>query len=804
MSSKTFILLALLAAVVLLISSEVAARDLAETTTKINNEQDAEPQAPRENAPAAQVKQYEEEVAKKFRALSFIQSAVFEDIFNQILKLTNQIKLFGEELKEVRVAEKILNSVPGKFEPIIASLLQSKDLSDISITEIVSALQVAKLRISARDEAPGEKAFLAKGKGKAKAESFTKKNYKDKDKKTAHSGQSSNKKNKFKPCSFCKKRNHTNDYCCFRPDAKCKICSQSGHTDKSDSESDREPSIKSQNKEWWLPINIWYREGLNSKLNWTQIKLAEFITPQKTWSLQVQDLGTSQQLNTSRSKSKLELIHSDIGGPLSEESLNGKKDASKFWAEAANTTVYLQNLLPTHALNNQIPFEAWYGFMPSVVHLKVFGCNWNEPQPQLSSPSQHDQTSAFDAQLEIQEDESIDDLPVRGTRSLEDIYQNSLVTIEEPSCYTEAFDRPADRNIIGVKWIFKKKLNPDGSLNRCKARLVAKGYSQLLGVDYGETFAPVARYDTIKLLLALAAALKWNVYHLDIKFAFLNGILEEEIYIDQPEGFELLSGENKHMIAAKRILRYLKKTELYGIHYTKIADFALCGYIDSDFAGSSEDVKSTSESKYVVAAEAANQALWLRKLLVDIKFEQKFPTDLFIDNKSAIAIAKNPIWHGKTKHINVKYHAIRNAVEKNEINVQYCPSELQLAYILTKPLQKLKFEALRTKLNLSIASEALETTEVGTNDAKYGGYGGHGGYEGYDGYSGPSGYGGYGSAVAMADMVDVEGLEDVALSVAVVLIIMEEVATSAALILARQSMLKLMRILTTNVAFARV
>ncbi|KAK6259834.1 hypothetical protein SCA6_014308 [Theobroma cacao] len=104
-----------------------------------------------------------------------------------------------------------------------------------------------------------------------------------------------------------------------------------------------------------------------------------------------------------------------------------------------------------------------------------------------------------------------------------------------------------------------------------------------------------------------------------------------------------------------------------------------------------------------------------------------------------------------------------------------------------------------TKIN-----DALETTEVGTNDAKYGGYGGHGGYEGYDGYSGRSGYGGYGSAVAMADMVDVEGLEDAVLSIVVVLIIMEEVATSVALILARQSMLKLMGILTTNVAFARV
>ncbi|WRX25989.1 Reverse transcriptase [Theobroma cacao] len=285
-------------------------------------------------------------------------------------------------------------------------------------------------------------------------------------------------------------------------------------------------------------------------------------------------------------------------------------------------------------------------------------------------------------------DESIDDLPVRGTRSLEDIYQNSLVTIEEPSCYTEAYkdpiwfkamqeelqmiqkngtwslvDRLENRNIIGVEWIFKKKLNLDGSLNRCKARLVAKGYSQLPGVNYGETFAPVARYDTIRLLLALAATLKWNVYHLYIKFAFLNGILEKEIYIEQLEGFELSSGENKSVVA-----------------------------------------QSLAESEYVAAAEAAYQALWLRKLLMDIKFEQKFPTDLFIDNKSAISIVKNPVWHGKTKHINVKYHAVRDIVEKNEINVQYCPSELQLADIFTKPFQKSGFESFRTQLNLSIAS----------------------------------------------------------------------------------------------------
>ena len=86
-------------------------------------------------------------------------------------------------------------------------------------------------------------------------------------------------------------------------------------------------------------------------------------------------------------------------------------------------------------------------------------------------------------------------------------------------------DRPKARNVIGVKWIFMTKLNPNGSIYKHKARLVVKGYSQQACIDYGDTFAPVARHETIRLLLALVAKLKWEVYHLDVKSAFLNGEL---------------------------------------------------------------------------------------------------------------------------------------------------------------------------------------------------------------------------------------------------------------------------------------
>ena len=97
--------------------------------------------------------------------------------------------------------------------------------------------------------------------------------------------------------------------------------------------------------------------------------------------------------------------------------------------------------------------------------------------------------------------------------------------------------RPEGEHIIGTKWIFRNKTDEEGNVIRNKARLVAQGYSQMEGVDYNEKFAPVARMESIRILLALSCQLKFNLYQIDVKTAFLNGLLKEDVYVAQPKGF---------------------------------------------------------------------------------------------------------------------------------------------------------------------------------------------------------------------------------------------------------------------------
>lgn len=466
---------------------------------------------------------------------------------------------------------------------------------------------------------------------------------------------------------------------------------------------------------------------------------------------------------------------------------------------------------------------------------------------------------------------------------------------------------PEGKKAIGCKWVYKHKTNADGSLERYKARLVAKGYSQEPGLDYDETFSPVARFESLRTLLALAVQDGLHVHQMDVTTAFLNGELKEEVYMDQPEGFKvpgkedyvcklrrslyglkqaprcwnvtldeklkemgfvqansdpclyvankgepfvigvyvddiLLAGSTKkrisevksalaerfdmkdlgelnhylgvkivqnrgdgtiwigqsayteevlkkfgmesckpvttpvevgvkltqgtddseyvdaahyqsvvgsllylsmrtrpditfavslaarfcskptsqHMTAVKRILRYLRGTTHYGLLFKRSSNKEIIGYCDADWGGDAVNCKSTSgymfqiggtavtwqsrkqscvalstaEAEYVSLAGAAQEAVWLRQLIKDLTKKCE-PVKIFEDNQSAIAIARNPQFHGRMKHINIKYHFVRECVNNNEIVLKYCRTDEMVADMLTKALGKIKFEKLR-------------------------------------------------------------------------------------------------------------
>jgi hypothetical protein len=118
--------------------------------------------------------------------------------------------------------------------------------------------------------------------------------------------------------------------------------------------------------------------------------------------------------------------------------------------------------------------------------------------------------------------------------------------------------RPEGKSVVTSRWIFKIKHAADGSIEKYKARFMARGFSQKEGVDYEETFAPVARYASIRAVISIASEMGWRIHQMDVKTAFLNGVIEEEVYIEQPQGFEV-HGRESHVCRLKKALYGLKQ-----------------------------------------------------------------------------------------------------------------------------------------------------------------------------------------------------------------------------------------------------
>jgi hypothetical protein len=122
----------------------------------------------------------------------------------------------------------------------------------------------------------------------------------------------------------------------------------------------------------------------------------------------------------------------------------------------------------------------------------------------------------------------------------------------------EIVPRPEGKSTVTSRWLYKLKYDADGSIEKYKARFVARGFSQVEGVDYDETFALVARYTSIRAVISIAAEMGWKIHQMDVKTTFLNGLIQEEVYIEQPLGFEVHERE-PHVCKLKKPLYGLKQ-----------------------------------------------------------------------------------------------------------------------------------------------------------------------------------------------------------------------------------------------------
>ncbi|GKD02589.1 retrovirus-related pol polyprotein from transposon TNT 1-94 [Tanacetum coccineum] len=151
--------------------------------------------------------------------------------------------------------------------------------------------------------------------------------------------------------------------------------------------------------------------------------------------------------------------------------------------------------------------------------------------------------------------------PLSNDVAYKSLVSNEIINIKESKSHpleNIIVPNPKNMTIIGTKWVYRNKLDENGVVSRNKARLVAQGYNQQEGIDYNETYAPVARLESIRILLAYACALDFKLFQMDVKSAFLNGFINEEVYVAQPPGFIDFAKPN-HVYRLKKMLYGLKQ-----------------------------------------------------------------------------------------------------------------------------------------------------------------------------------------------------------------------------------------------------
>ncbi|GJU52239.1 retrovirus-related pol polyprotein from transposon TNT 1-94 [Tanacetum coccineum] len=324
----------------------------------------------------------------------------------------------------------------------------------------------------------------------------------------------------------------------------------------------------------------------------------------------------------------------------------------------------------------------------------------------------------------------------------------------------ELVPRPDKVTVITLKWIYKVKLDELGGILKNKVRLVARGYCQEEGIDFEESFAPVARLEAVWIFLAFDAHMNMIIHQMDVKTTFLNGILREEVYVSQPDGFMDPDNPN-HVYRLKKALYGLKQAprawttdftesqriflnqSKYALESLKKYEMESCDPVDTpmvekskldedtqgkaadpthycgmvstliyltssrpdmvyavyaDHAGCQDTRRSTSGSMQLLGGRLVSWSS-KRSQLTDYGLGfNKIP--MFCDKKSVIALCCNNVQHSRSKHIDIRYHFIKEQVENGVAELYFIRMEYHLADIFTKALCRERIEFLIDKLGM--------------------------------------------------------------------------------------------------------
>jgi hypothetical protein len=337
--------------------------------------------------------------------------------------------------------------------------------------------------------------------------------------------------------------------------------------------------------------------------------------------------------------------------------------------------------------------------------------------------------------------------------------------------------RPKNRPVIGSRWVFTQKYRADGSFERYKGRLVAQGFSQRPGFEYLEVFAPTVRLPTLRIILALAALHDLHLWSVDVSNAYLNGDMDCNVYMEQPEGVCLSRDQSPrnaeerafmhsvdyggaigslqylscitrpdiaytvgqlasftsdpgvaHWNAIKHLFRYIKCTIDYAITYSPdpLMSQLFTTYSDANHGGCKDTGRSTgayivkmgtgvvswmskrqsivalstTEAEYMAACEAGKEIVWMRKMLQELGFPMTAPSVLYMDNQSAIQVAKHLEHHGRMKQLDLSWFWLRDVVDQGAISPTYIPTGDMTAHLLTKALPRLKVEQFCQEMGL--------------------------------------------------------------------------------------------------------